>query len=400
MSSHPVTRTPPRSVFALPGTVVDVLFVIVAVIAPTIVLAVHPERHHQSLGVVNVIAALIATPLLLGRRQRPLLAAVLGVSAAVLITVIAHDRTVLLSADFVLLYTLSSRLDRVRAIKVGVTAAVALFVTAALRFPNGPFATESYSVLAWSLMALAAGDAVRSRREYIAAVEERARKAEQTREEEARRRVIEERLRIARELHDVVAHHMAVINVQAGVAGHLLRSNPAEAESALAIVRTAGRAVLDELGGLLSVLRNADDTEPPAAPLPTLQQLNALVDSFTAAGLRVEWRSSGALHPMSQITELTVYRIVEEALTNAHKYGDGRALVEIAETSTSIHVRIANRVAVTDGHQQLDDRRAGLGLVGMRERVAAAGGTVEIGPTPDGTFQIEVDLPFLSVGPP
>jgi signal transduction histidine kinase len=122
----------------------------------------------------------------------------------------------------------------------------------------------------------------------VGAVEERAERAERSLEQEARRRVAEERLRIARELHDVVAHHMAVVNVQAGVAGHRITSDPSAAAEALAHVRKAGRSVLDELGGILSVLRGPDDQGDADVPSPGLGQLDDLLTSLAAAGLEVE----------------------------------------------------------------------------------------------------------------
>ena len=217
------------------------------------------------------------------------------------------------------------------------TAAVALLSLVALT----PVPITDPALLApivWSASAVAVGDAIRSRRAYVAAVEERARRAEETREEEARRRVAEERLRIARDLHDLVAHRIAVVNVQAGLAAHLLRADPDQAEEALRVVRSSAGSVLDELGQLLSVLRRHDDGEPdsaPTDPTPGLADLPALVASFADAGSAVTWQTAGQARPMSDGMALTVYRTIQEGLTNAHKHGAGtaRAALEFRPTS-------------------------------------------------------------------
>lgn len=169
-----------------------------------------------------------------------------------------------------------------------------LFVAAVITKSTSWYDGENLELVVWAGIATAVGDAVRSRRAYVAAMQDRAERAEQALEEEARRQVVEERLRIARELHDVVAHHIAVINVQAGVATHLLRDDPAGAEAALAHVRQGGRSVLDELAGILNVLRQPDDRSESMEPLPTLDQLDQLVATFAAAGLRIESRTVGA----------------------------------------------------------------------------------------------------------
>ena len=183
-------------------------------------------------------------------------------------------------------------------------------------------------MLAWTGMATAVGDAARSRRAYVAAVEERARRAEQTREEEARRRVVEERLRIARELHDVVAHHIAVINVQAGVAAHVLRAAARSRPSAaLAHVRPAPRhACSTELAVAARRAAPAPTTRdaPPSRPAGW-RRLDELLDSLAAAGLAVEHRQHGEPRELPAAVDLAAYRIVQEALTNAHKHGTGTA---------------------------------------------------------------------------
>jgi signal transduction histidine kinase len=232
---------------------------------------------------------------------------------------------------------------------------------------------------------------VRSRRAYVAAIEERARRAEETREEEARRRVVEERLRIARELHDVVAHRMAVINVQAAAAAHLLQTDPTAAATSMEHVRASASTVLEELGSLLHVLRRGDE-DTPLEPSPTLADLGALIASFAPSGLVVDRRDEGNPPALPESLQVTVYRLVQEALTNAHRYGDGRAGLTIVYEPEALRLEIANR----PGAIGRSAAGTGLGLVGMDERVAAAGGTISHGLRDDGMFVVQVRLPVRS----
>ena len=182
------------------------------------------------------------------------------------------------------LYTVASRTDRPTTWRVGLLT-MAVLTGAAMLFGSTPwYAQENLGIFAWTGMAAAAGDAVRSRRAFVDAIRERAERAERTREEEARRRVAEERLRIARELHDVVAHHIALVNVQAGVASHVMDKRPDQAKEALAHVREASRSALNELRATVGLLRQSGDPEAPTEPAPGLGVLDELVDTFRQAG--------------------------------------------------------------------------------------------------------------------
>jgi len=238
-------------------------------------------------------------------------------------------------------------------------------------------------------MAAAVGEAVRGRRAALAAVEERAVRAERTREEEARRRVAEERLHIARELHDVVAHHIAVINVQAGVAGHLITSQPEAAAEALGHVRRSSRAVLDELSGLLGVLRRPEESDTPTEPAPGMAQLDDLVESFRASGLDLRSTLTGEVHDLPATVDLVAYRVVQEALTNAHRHGTSTARLSVAYTPSEIILEVTNAVAA-----QPHAGGSGLGLVGMRERAGAVGGTIKAGIEADERFHVRATLPL------
>jgi signal transduction histidine kinase len=338
-------------------------------------------------GAAELVGAIVAVALVALGRWAPFTA--LGFASVAAAVMVAADgqRAVLLAAVVILLYKVASQADRLTAVIAGV-ATVALY-GASTALLVGPEADRDFDVIAWSVVAVAVGVAVRSRRAYLAEVEERIRRADLAREEETRRRVVEERLRIARELHDLVAHRMAVINVQAGVASHLLRSGPDDAERALLIVRESASEVLDELGEMLSVLRNFDDPEAPVEPTPTLRELGTLVESFASAGLEVAWTSSGSLEGVPESVQLAVFRIAQEGLTNAQRYGDGRASLRVDRSPSAVDVTIANRIAEEPGPAA----GSGYGILGMRERVATVGGTVEVGPTADGWFRVAAHVP-------
>ena len=343
------------------------------------------------LDLALVAASTTAFVLLLLRRRYPVPVLILGVLAEVLTMIAPHEVVGLRLVVIVALYTVASTTNRRVAWVAGIATATVLYLVSITAQSNSWFSPESLTMVAWSGMATAAGDAVRSRRAYLAATEKRAEFAERSLEEEARRQVAEERLRIARDLHDIVAHHIALINVQAGVATLFLRDDPDAAEQALAQVRTGSRSVLDELGGILSVLRRPDDPAGPVEPLPRLDQLDQLIESFGAAGLGVDWRTSGAGRPLAPALALAGYRIVQESLTNAHKHGDGgRANLRIDYRPESLTIDVLNTRADPVPHAA---KRSGHGIIGMRERVAAAGGTLELGHTDDGQFRVHAVLP-------
>jgi signal transduction histidine kinase len=334
-------------------------------------------------------AGLIICAALVFRRSWPIpVLAVTTLGAAVAITA-TEARTPFVVAVAVAAYTVATSTERRPAWTAGVLAGAVLLGTAIAASPDPWSNPRNLGLVAWIGMATAVGDAMRSRRAYVATVEERARRAEQTREEEAGRRVAEERLRIARELHDVVAHHIALINVQAGVAGHLLRERPEAAEEALRHVRLASRTALTELSILLGVLRQSGDSVAPTEPAPGLARLDTLIDSFGQAGLRIDLTTSGQVRPASSAVDVAAYRIIQESLTNAHKHGAGAAAtVHLDHRRDELRVEVSNHVRRGE-----PPRSSGHGLVGMRERAASVGGTLQAGARPDGVFRVQAVLP-------
>jgi signal transduction histidine kinase len=221
-------------------------------------------------------------------------------------------------------------------------------------------------------------------------VEERARRAEQSREEEARRRVTEERLRIARELHDVLAHDISLINVQAGVALHLMDAQPEQARTALTAIKAASKDALGELRSVLDVLRQLDEG-PPRAPTAGLDDLERLVAGAAAAGIDVRVVTEGTPRPLPPSVDLAAFRIVQEALTNVTRHaGQATATISLNYGEDDLTVQVDD-----DGRGPgvANGSGGGNGIPGMRERAAALGGRLDAGPRPGGGFRVTASLP-------
>jgi signal transduction histidine kinase len=250
-----------------------------------------------------------------------------------------------------------------------------------------------FLAVAWLL-----GQFAHNYRAYAARLEERTAELERAREELARRAVAEERLRLARELHDVVAHAMSVIAVQSGVGALVADSRPEEVGGALAAIEATSRAALTELRRLLGVLRqDSDEPQGDLSPVPGLADLDSLLAEVTKAGLAVRLRVEGTPSPLPAGVDLSAYRIVQEALTNVVKHaGPAQAQVTIRYRDRDLTVEVTDDGRGV-GAPASDDRGAtGHGLIGMRERVAAFGGDLEIGPCPGGGFRVAARLPLAA----
>jgi signal transduction histidine kinase len=344
----------------------------------------------------TVIIGVLICGALTVRRRWPvpvLVITTVGVMAAIIAT---DARTPYSAVAAVAAYTVAMNTDRKVAWTCGVIVAAALTTTAMLSSTEFWSNPRNLEFIAWVTMATAIGDARRSRRAYVAAIEERAIRAEQSKEEEAGRQVAEERLRIARELHDIVAHHIALINVQAGVATHMLRTEPDAAAEALGHVRLAARTVLDELSTVLGVLRQPNDSGAPYEPAPGMADLDALVDTFVQAGLRIDLTTSGRARPVPSAVDLAAYRIIQESLTNAQKYGDGTPVaVRVEHCPEALHIEVLNAGAWPPKNPS----SGGHGLIGMHERAASVGGTLQASARPTGDFLVKATLPVPEKGP-
>jgi signal transduction histidine kinase len=244
-------------------------------------------------------------------------------------------------------------------------------------------------VVVWLLGAFVLGEVSRSRREYIAHLEQRAIDAERTSEEQARRRAGEERLRIARELHDILAHSISVINVQAGVAVHLLDKQPDQTRKALIAINDASKEAMRDLRATLDVLRQSDNTAT-RGPAPGLDRLGELVESARATGLDVRLTTSGEPVRLPPAADLAAYRIVQESLTNVTRHA-GATHVAVSIDHAPGEVRIA---VEDDGSRVAAGApfRPGNGIAGMRERATAAGGDLHAGPRSGGGFRVHARL--------
>jgi signal transduction histidine kinase len=234
-----------------------------------------------------------------------------------------------------------------------------------------------------------------TRRRYLESLEERAERAEHERDQQARLAAAAERARIARELHDVVAHNVSVIIVQADGAGYAIDTDPEQARKAMQAVSATGRRALAEMRRMVGVLRT-DGAPEEYAPQPSLSQLDDLVAQVCSSGLPVDLRVTGVPQELPEGEQLTVYRIVQEALTNTLKHGGpgSRATVEMEYGVRELLLRVTDdgRGAAAPG------REGGHGLVGMRERVAMFGGTVEAAPLAGGGFRVTARLPTGETG--
>ena len=286
-------------------------------------------------------------------------------------------------------YTVSARNPWRIAISVGALVVAALVISLGAAFGSVivPYIVPGTVQVA---LAVALGQTARIRAAYIAEITDRALRAEATREAEASRRVAEDRLRIARDLHDAVAHQITVISLNAGVASTALADRPEAAREALQTIRESSRLVLREIGDMLATLRSPEET--PDAPAPRgLTAVTGLVEQFEKSGLAVTYEMSGDPAPISTAVDIVAYRVIQEGLTNALRHGPGTADLDVEVGPRSVSIRVSNPL-VKQSHAG-----TGHGLVGMAERVASVRGAVEYGVT-EGSFVVLATLPIVETG--
>lgn len=345
--------------------------------------------------VLVVVIAVVGSAALFLHRDRPRLTTGLTTACALVLALTGVQLNPLLQAPcLVSLFLLALRTDR-RTARVGAVAAATSMLVASLVHGSGGVSWGVFTIglISWTLLPGAVGDAMRSNTEYLAAAEARATLAEHTREEEALRRVSEERVRMARELHDVVAHHVALAATQARTVTYLMRHHPERAPEMMDNLCDSTDEALRELRATVGLLRQRNDTDSPRDPAPGLAQLPDLLSSFERAGLRVEVSTQGDRQPLSPGVDLTAYRVIQEALTNVTKHaGTVVARVLLAYTPNWVTVTV-----VDDGRADLPasrpDRVPGYGLIGMRERAHSVGGRLQAGPRPEGGFSVTLGLP-------
>jgi signal transduction histidine kinase len=367
----------------------------VLLLAGVIVVVGVALRAHASTRPLALALALAATGALVLRRSAP--TATLAISGALVLALFALDHAagaVAVIAPAIALYSLALSRGRIHLVAAVVAAAAAVMIADVFLAGHHPRALTLQTAAHVALVAVPvlAAEALRNRRSYIQLLLERLELAERTREEEAQRRAEQERLRIARDLHDVVAHTLTTINVQAGVAAHLADREPSRAGSALAAIEAASRDALDELRAILGVLREVDGAGVPLEPAPGLDGVASLVDRFREAGADIELEVEGEQpERIPEAVQLAAFRIVQESLTNARRHAPGAATrVRLAYEDGRLRVGIENNPG--QGHNG-SGRGHGVGIAGMRERATALGGTLEAGFSPCG-FTVTAELPY------
>jgi signal transduction histidine kinase len=290
---------------------------------------------------------------------------------------------------FVMAFAVAVSNERRRSLVIVALALAVLLSSHLLLFGFGDSVWPLLSI-GWTAAAWFWGDGLRTRRAYLAGLEERARYLEETREEEARRRVADERLRIARDLHDVIAHSIASINVQAGSAIHVMGRRPEQARESLLAIKEASADALAELRCTLGMMRE-DDVGALRAPTPSLARLDPLLETAGHAGLPVHVGVRGEPRSLPSAVDVAGYRIVQESLTNVVRHArahEATVTLEYGPEFVELEVTDDGRNGAADGTGE-----AGHGIAGMRERAEAVGGRVEVGPRFTGGFRVWARLP-------
>ena len=346
-------------------------------------LDLHKTAAHDGLPVA---LALLATMPIALRRVWPRQVFVL-VIAATMAAAFGYD-SYWAAGAIVVFYTVGAHLQRREAALYGLTGLVALGLATASIDGHGWSSTLTLLRLAPFAGAWILGDNLRTRRAYLHALEDRAAQLEREQEANARRAAAEEQARIAREVHDIVAHNLSVIVVQSTAADAVFDSQPDEAHCAVRNIEATARHALDELRRVLGVVRG-DEEAADLAPQPGLAAIEALADNVRAAGLEVGVDVAGTPRELPPAFQLSVYRIVQEALTNTLRHADAsHATVSLGFDPDQVTVEIVDDGIATPANG------AGRGLLGMRERVGVFGGTVEAGPVAGGGYRVAARLPL------
>ena len=347
---------------------------------------------------LSIALLMLETLPLIVRRRRPIPVLIVTLVATAFHASLVQGQVVNESLGaLVALFTVAERYDRRAAViaALGVAATFAVVIVAKTGSQVAVAGTIQTMLSVGIVVAL--GDWARTRRQYAAAIEENASLQESEREERSRRAVEDERERIARELHDIVTHHVSVIVIQAGAGLTALDRRPERVRTALEAIDRTSREALTDMRRMLGMLGDAPGTpttgDEARAPMPRLERLGELIEEVRAAGLPVELSLDGVRRPLDAGVELSAYRIVQEALTNALKHARGaRARVRLAYEPRAIEIEVTDQGGA--GQRDLGEAASGgRGLIGMRERVALYGGEFEAGPTPTG-FRVHARLPI------
>jgi signal transduction histidine kinase len=358
--------------------------------------------HHMTLAGGMAVSAVLCVVVALRRRfPEPMLLVALATGLAQL--VVDVETTVADFAMLVITYTVATVGAR-WASRLALAASLVAAPLAQIRWPNehtgflGQIAIVVFQTVPFAL-AWVLGDSMRTRRAYFAQLEERAARLEKEREAQSKVAVAAERARIARELHDVVAHNVSVMVVQADGAAYVLDAAPDQAKKALETISSTGRQALAEMRRLLGVLRTGEHQESGEyVPQPDVGQIDELIEQCRSSGLPVDFKVEGTPRPLPSGVELTAYRIVQEALTNTRKHGGPNAGASVRlvyfDDGLGLLVEDDGKGAPHELYEEGGADGQGHGLIGMRERVGMVGGTLDAGPRPGGGFRISALLPL------
>jgi signal transduction histidine kinase len=337
-------------------------------------------RHLDAGGILLLLAGPVA---LIVRRRYPAIVLAFVFATTLGYFLLDYPRGPVFLALIVAFFTAVMRGRRIAAFATLIVGYFSFLWIGYLRGTEpAPSWAGALGLAAWLLLLATIAETARGRRE-------RAMQFGRARAEEARRRASEERLRIARELHDVLAHNISLMNVQAGVALHLMDEQPEQARSALTAIKEASNEALTELRSVLDVLRQRDEA-PPRSPAPGLRDVDDLIARSEGAGLEITKRIEGSPRPLPARTELAAFRIIQEALTNARRHASPAhvsVLIAYEPSQLTLHVD-------DDGQAASAPSNGGDGIPGMRERALALGGTVEAGPRFGGGFHLGATLPL------
>jgi signal transduction histidine kinase len=396
MGPRPTTRAETAARFAegpavstrLTARQVDWI-VVAGVAALSSFAAATAARHDATLAISLAALPLGAVPLL-WRRSHPGHVLVAAAAAFALGAIVDHA-LVNLVALLVAVYSAARYGERPIRVAGSViaTCLLAVAVTAMLASADGRALGHLGGVAVGWGVAWVLGEQSRTRHAYLAELEHRASRLERERDLQARRAAEEERNRIAREIHDVVVHHVSVIAVQAGAARSTLPQDNQAALRPLVLIERTARTALSELRTLLGVLRRSD-LSAPLRPQPTLTQLDELIGAARDAGVHPVVRVEGEVRPLRSMVDLCAYRVIQEALTNTIKHAPNANVHLLVQYDTrDLHITV-----VDDGPGLATPERTGHGLIGMRERAALIDGHIDAGPAPGGGFRVEAHLPL------
>jgi signal transduction histidine kinase len=348
-------------------------------------------RYDRGPEIVIIPVVLVVTALMLVRRRMGVAAPMIALVLMAASSLPARAWIPSSGSAYLLVIVTSATigyLGKSRAAVLGFVLVLAMPSLAVARQPDRSWGTLTFVVIVLSLAWLA-GMIVRRPIDQAQAAEERALRSESERERSAERAVADERQRIARELHDVIAHSVSVMTVQAGAVRRLLLPEQEKEREALLSVEATGRQALTEMRRLVGLLKE-DTVMPMYAPQPSMKTLDILVGTVREAGLPVELTVAGEWQELAPGVDLAAYRVVQEALTNALKYaGPARAWVSVSWTGDQLVLQVEN-----DGRNDANGTGGGHGLAGMKERVAVVGGTLESGPRPGGGFVVKARIPI------